>query len=229
MKMFSWKQIAVFSTAVAIIGAAVHYARKPPPSIPPPQAAPSKSKAKPPPDFSMVAERIQALAYRQPTPEELEEEKQYNRRQASGLAQDLDDPNPDKRLRAVEQLGAYPSAEAEDLFTQALVQDGDVRVREMAARTLDTLDEPSTHAIDALLQAIEDDAVEVQQASLLTLERWLTDEADKARQARIVDGLKQAARSNRLAEETKEYLQELLEQAETDAEEASGAAAPAGS
>jgi HEAT repeat protein len=229
MMMFSRKQIVILGTAAAIGAAIIHHALKPSHSFPP-QAVSQKSKAaKPPPDFSRVAERIQALAYRQPTPEELEEEKQYNREQASALAKDMDDPNPEKRLEAVEQLGAYPSTEAEDLLTLALVQDGDVRVREMAARTLDTLDEPSTHAIDALLQAIEDNAVEVQQASLLTLERWLTDEADKARPARIVRGLKQAAHSNRLAEETKEYLQDLLEQSETNAEGTSGSSAPAGS
>jgi len=219
MKKFSWKIITALGVAIVLVTAAIHHALKPPPSAPT-QATPLDSEAaKAPPDLSMLAERIQAMAYRQPTPEELEEEKQYNREKALALSDDQHDPDPNKRIVAVEQLGAYPSAEAEDLLIQALAQDGDASVRKMAAQTLDTLDNPSLRAIDALLQAIEDDAVEVQQASLLTLEKWLNDDADKARHARLVSALRHAARSQHLAEDSRQYLQELLEPLETDAEE----------
>lgn len=212
MKTVSWKLITALGVLTTLVAATVHHALKPSPNVPPLQTTPLKSKApKPPPDLSMLAERIQALAYRQPTPEELEEEIQYNRDEALALTSDVHDPDPDKRAVAVEQLGAYPSTESEDLLTQALAQDGDAGVRELAAQTLETLDKPSPRAIDALLQAIEDDTPEVQQASLLTLEKWLNDEADNARRAHIVRGLKHKARSFRLAKETRQYLRELLE------------------
>lgn len=213
MKTLSWKLIATLGMVIILVATTMHLALESPQSAPP-QVTPLKAKAaKLPRDFSLLAERIQTLAYRQPTAEELEEEQQYDREQALAATNDLHDPDPAKRSEAAEQLGAYPGAEAEELLTQALAQDGDAGVRKLAAQTLDTLDKPSNRAIDTLLQAIEDDTPEVQQASLLTLERWLNEGVNDDRNTRIVRGLKNVKDSRGLAKETRDYLQELLEQA----------------
>lgn len=214
MKPFPWKLLTLVGVLAAVVAIAIYHALNSLQIVLPPQTPTIESKAfKPPPNYSMLAERIETLAYREPTSEELKEEKQYNREKALALSSDLNDPDPHKRIGAVEQLAAYTSAEAEDLLTQVLAQDTDVNVRAMAAQTLDTMEKPSLATIDAVLQAIEDDAPEVQQASLLTLERWLNNEPGEAHRAHIVQGLKGKAQSKRLGKETREYLQELLRQA----------------
>lgn len=213
MNMLSWKRLTLVGMLALVLVATIHYA--PAPSRNTPAPAPTSistesESTKPPPDPNLLAERLEMLANFEPSPEEVEEKQQYNRKLAVEFSYSLNDPDPSKRVAAVEQLGAYPSPEAEDSLTQALNNDTDSNIRAIAARTLDTLDNPSPVAIDALIRAMEDYAPEVQHASLVTLEGFLSKQPSKDLRARIVRGLKDKSGSRNLTEETNEYLQELL-------------------
>ncbi|HWP00857.1 MAG TPA: HEAT repeat domain-containing protein [Methylococcus sp.] len=171
----------------------------------------SKSTAVPPPDYGLLAERLQALAQRQPTPEEWEEEREYNREQALALAPDLHDPSAEKRIETAEQLGAFPSEEAEVLLIETLAGDPDPDVRVAAVQSLENFEHLGDKAIAALLGALEDENEDVRMGTLTLLENLVSSEVQgSARYKKIVAGLKKKARSRNTPGETRRAIRAFL-------------------
>lgn len=165
-----------------------------------------------PPDYGLLAERLQALAQRQPTPEEWEQERQYNREQALALAPDLRDLDAEKRIEAVEQLGAFPSEEAEVLLVETLAGDPDPDVRVAAVQSLENFEPLRDETIAGLASALEDESEDVRMGALTLLEtRVLSEVRSSVRYHKIVAVLKKKAFSRRTPSATREAIRAFLE------------------
>lgn len=171
----------------------------------------SKSTAVSSPDYDLLAERLQALAHRQPTPEEWDEEREYNREQALALDPDLHDPSVEKCIETVEQLGAFPSEEAEVLLIETLAGDPDPDVRVAAVQSLEHFEHLGDETIAGLLGALEDENEDVRMGTLTMLENLVSTEVQgSARYKKIVAGLKKKARSRNTPVETRRAIRAFL-------------------
>ncbi|MFM8442621.1 MAG: HEAT repeat domain-containing protein [Methylococcus sp.] len=149
------------------------------------------------------------------SPEEMDDEQLEKDQvaQAMGL---LNSTNDEERIEAVEQLGAYPSAETEAALAQVLNTDANPEVRNAAALSLGAMDQPTDATIAALMTALEDQNEDVRFSALSTLEDFmLGQEENSQRYRQIKDGLAMKANSSNLPEDLKESINEVLKDQET--------------
>lgn len=130
----------------------------------------------------------------------------------------LHDPDPGKRVQAAEQLSAYQTAQSQAELVQALRGDAAAAVREAAAQSLVLFEEPAHETWSALLAALEDASPDVQSAAVATLETLLMQYDEKpSRVAWVRKAIKDSVTSRKLARDTREAMESMIEQWE-DAE-----------
>ena len=166
-------------------------AEKPPATKP---ASPS-----PPADEEMLA------------PEESAEDAELEREQISAAMTQLNSSNDEERIEAVEQLGAYPTPETEATLGQLLIADANAEVRNAAALSLGSLEEPSDATIAALMSALEDQNEDVRFSALSTLEDFMLGQEEGSKNyQRIHDGLAMKANSSSMPQELRDSIKEIL-------------------
>jgi len=149
-------------------------------------------------------------------PDEMANDDQIEKEQVTEAMTQLGSSNDEERIEAVEQLGAYPSPETEATLGQLLTTDANAEVRNAAALSLGSLDEPSDATIAALMSALEDQNEDVRFSALSTLEDFMLGlEEDAPNHQRIQDGLKLKAASRSVPEDLKESINEVLKDQET--------------
>jgi hypothetical protein len=149
------------------------------------------------------------------SPEEMDDEQLEKDQVAQAMAL-LNSTNDEERIEAVEQLGAYPSAETEAALAQILNTDANPEVRNAAALSLGAMDQPTDATIAALMTALEDQNEDVRFSALSTLEDFmLGQEENSPRYKQIKDGLAMKATSTGLPEDLKESINEVLKDQET--------------
>ena len=170
---------------------------------PKPEAAPSPKA----PPLSMDEDSL--------SPDEMADDDQIEKEQVAEAMTQLGSSNDEERIEAVEQLGAYPSPETEATLGQLLTTDANAEVRNAAALSLGSLDEPSDATIAALMSALEDQNEDVRFSALSTLEDFMLGlEEDAPNHQRIQDGLKLKAASRSVPEDLKESINEVLKDQE---------------
>ncbi|WP_348759924.1 HEAT repeat domain-containing protein [Candidatus Methylocalor cossyra] len=127
--------------------------------------------------------------------------------------QQLASSDPAQRVEGAEQLGAYPTKEAEDLLVQALASDTSAEVRSAAAQSLGYVEKPSDHTLSALLSALEDQDEDVRNSALSTLEDFLTasDEGSRRYQG-ILAGLRAKAAARSVPPDVREAINDILQE-----------------
>lgn len=177
---------------------------QPPPApkaqpVPPPaQAAPSPAPATPtPPPPETAAE---------------EDDEQIEKEQVNAALAQLASGDPAQRLEGAEQLGAYPTKEAEAALQQVLAGDSDPEVRNAAAQSLGYVEKPTEATLNGLFAALEDQSEDVRLSALSTLEDFLlgTEEGSK-RYKKILSGLQAKVDSRSVPEETRGAIRDILQ------------------
>ena len=149
-------------------------------------------------------------------PDEMVDDEQVEKEQIAEAMAQLNNSNQEERVEAVEQLGAYPNPETEATLGQLLTTDASPEVRNAAALSLGSLDEPSEATLAALMAALEDQNEDVRFSALSTLEDYLLgQEEDSPNYRRIKDGLRLKAGSRRVPDELKESINEVLRDQES--------------
>lgn len=175
------------------------------PSPPQPPATTAK-----PPDLQQLQQQAQ-----QPpalTPEQLEDDEQTDEEQVAAAKAWLQSEDRQQRIDGAEQLGAYPTPEAETLLTQTLLNDADAEVRSTAAQSLGAFDELTPGAVEALLSSLEDQSEDVRVDSLSTLEDILSRfEEGSNKEKRMLATLKRKAATRSVPEDTRTAIKEILE------------------
>lgn len=162
------------------------------------------------PDLRELAGRLGAGAA-PPTPEQIAEEQRIEREQVAAALASLRGADADERVSGAQQLGAYPTREAEQGLAEALAGDKSGAVRAAAAQSLAFVKEPRPRGVKTLLGAVLDSDPEVRAAAIDTLQGYLNGldpESQAFRQIR--KGLAGLARSGRLDRDTRATLRELL-------------------
>jgi hypothetical protein len=168
---------------------------------------PAATAATPPPPPS--AEDLLA-------PDEMVDDEQVEKEQIAEAMAQLNNSNQEERVEAVEQLGAYPNPETEATLGQLLTTDASPEVRNAAALSLGSLDEPTEATVAALMAALEDQNEDVRFSALSTLEDYLLgQEEDSPNYRRIKDGLRLKAGSRSVPDELKESINEVLRDQES--------------
>jgi HEAT repeat protein len=145
------------------------------------------------------------------TPEQIAEDRRIDAEQVAEAAKALASPDAERRLGAVQQLGAYPTAEAEKMLVSALAKDRAEEVRAEAARSLALVKEPAPRTIEALLAAATGKSPDNRDAALETLQGYLGRlEADSAAFKKILRSLQGLARSGKLDPESRQALRDWL-------------------
>lgn len=149
-------------------------------------------------------------------PDEIVDDEQVEKEQIAEAMAQLNNSNQEERVEAVEQLGAYPNPETEATLGQLLTTDASPEVRNAAALSLGSLDEPSEATLAALMAALEDQNEDVRFSALSTLEDYLLgQEEDSPNYRRIKDGLRLKAGSRSVPDELKESINEVLRDQES--------------
>ncbi|MDD2758891.1 MAG: hypothetical protein PHH11_01215 [Methylomonas sp.] len=164
----------------------------------------------PPPDLRLLYDQAQQSPPGL-TIENLQEEEHIFNEQVATARQWLDDKDTRRRIAGAEQLGAYPTAEAEIALNDALIFDSEAKVRAAAALSLAgflPLDEMS---IKNLLAALGDSSQDVQLNALHTLNRYLLkQEANTLAYQQLISALTQKAKAKELTGTTRQSLEGLL-------------------
>lgn len=170
-----------------------------PPAVRPP--APEPLKAQPAPQVAPKALPIEE-------DEVLSEKEQVD----AALAQ-LRSADAEQRIDGAEQLGAYPTREAEQALAQTLMADSDAEVRNTAAQSLGYVEKPTEATLTALFSALEDANEEVRGSALSTLEDvMLGSEEGSKLYGRIQAGLKAKIDARSVPEDTRAGIREILEE-----------------
>lgn len=159
-----------------------------------------------------VASLVERLTMPIPlTIEQIMEEQRMEKEQVNTALDWLNSADPKQRIVGAEQLGAYPTAEAEKALADALNKDDDSEVRVAAATSLANFLEPGAAAIRGLLSVLLNPSEDVRDAALGTLDIYLqTLDADSARHRQIITGLRKLAKSPHLDRATRDNLRDLL-------------------
>lgn len=149
------------------------------------------------------------------TPEESEVEAEDDlteREQVEAALTQLGSTEVEQRIEGAEQLGAYPTKEAEQALTQVLTGDSSAEVRNAAAQSLGYVEKPTDTTIAALFGALEDQSDEVRGSALSTLEDFmLGSEEGSKRYKKVLAGLKLKLDSRSVPEDTRNAIREILE------------------
>lgn len=169
----------------------------------PSKPADTSVKELPPPPVSPDEEVL--------APDEMAEDEQLEKEQIAAAMAQLNGSNQEERVEAVEQLGSYPNAETETTLSQLLIADPNAEVRNAAALSLGSLDEPSDATVAALLSALEDASEDVRFSALSTLEDYLLgQEEDSPNYRRIHEGLSARVTARNLSEDLRDAITEIL-------------------
>jgi hypothetical protein len=176
-------------------------------------ASPQSSSVKPAPPS--VSPQSPAQATRQPSPaapDPIEDEERTEKEQVDAALAQLNSPDAAERADAAEQLGAYPTREAETALVQVLGSDSEAEVRNAAAQSLGYVEKPSEAALNALFAALEDQNEDVRLSAVSTLEDFLLgSEEGSKRYMKIMAGLEAKAAAHSVPQETREVIREVLE------------------
>lgn len=174
--------------------------------LPPPPPPP----VKPPVDLQTLSESAQNPPPL--TPEQIEDDEQDEKAQVDAALAQLSSNDPAERIEGADQLGAYPTKEAEAALTQAVTSDPEADVRNAAAQSLGYVEKPSEATIIALLGVLEDPDEDVRLSALSTLEDFLaSSEEGSKRYKKVLAGLKAKATARSVPEETREAIGEVLQ------------------
>ena len=123
----------------------------------------------------------------------------------------LTSPTETERVEAVEQLGAYPNPQTEVTLTQILAGDASADVRNAAALSLGSLENPSPATISTLMGALKDSSEDVRYSSLSTLEDFLlSQEENSPLYVNIRNGLEALGQTAGMPEDLKDSISEVL-------------------
>lgn len=205
--------VVVLATAV-IMGAVTYYGAASRPS----NLSPSSSASPLPSNAGVVADGILAELPPLETVDEPIDEDNLKAAEAEieaeAIAQ-LKSLEPSLRAEAAAQLASSQTPRSAKELAHALRGDPAAEVREAAAQTLMLFHQPPKAVWDALLAGLEDKSSEVQAASMDTLQALLLEYDDASPAVRRVrQALKTAMQSPKLAGETRESLQTLMDQFE---------------
>lgn len=199
----SLKRISLLILTILSLAAAVALIRgsfSPPPRETPADADQDSARNKQPPTPPVNLPALAQTAQNPPplTPEQIEDDEQTEKEQADAALAQLNSADTEQRIEGAEQLGAFPTKEAELALAQTLIGDSEADVRNAAAQSLGYVEKPTDDTIATLLAALEDPNEDVRASALSTLEDFLagTDEGTK-RYKKVLAGLqaKAAARS----------------------------------
>jgi HEAT repeat protein len=203
--------VILIPMVVAASGAAFFLAGSPPEPVEPRQT-PKPVATKPPAAAIPHREEIMAQTQQPPTDEELEEETRLDAEQVLDAAQSLKDPDPEKRIEGIEQLGAYPTPESEEQLMVSLRGDPSAEVRSAAADALGNFDRLGEPALSTLFEALKDRSEDVQASALDTLQAQIEESPAGSKQYRKLLGiLKKMAGDKTLGEETRRSIREFLQ------------------
>jgi hypothetical protein len=190
-----------------------------PPAAPSPSAEAARSGDRPPlaapvppgagPDLRALAGRLGGGGALSPAQQA--DDRRVEAEQVADALRELASARPEDRLGAVQQLGAYPNAQAERKLAEVLTRDPAPEVRAAAAQSLALVNGPTGRSIDALLAALRHPEAGVREAALDTLQGYASRlAADSAGFKRVLRGLEELARSNALDRNTREELKDWL-------------------
>lgn len=141
-----------------------------------------------------------------------EDDAQIEKEQVDAALAQLSSPEVAQRVEGAEQLGAYPTKEAEQALTQALIGDSEAEVRNTAAQSLGYVEKPTEATLSALFGALEDQNEDVRGSALSTLEDFmLGSEEGSKRYKKIQSGLQSKVDSRSVPEDTRTAIREILE------------------
>ena len=141
-----------------------------------------------------------------------EEETESEREEINMALAEMGSAEVERRVEAAEQLGAYPTTEAELALIQALTSDSSAEVRSAAAQSLGYVENPSDAALEGLFSALDDQIGDVRESALSALEDFLlgSDEGSE-RYKRVREGLRLKMESRSVAANTRRSIREILE------------------
>lgn len=147
-----------------------------------------------------------------PGSEELSpEDAEVEREQIQEAMKLLSSPTETERVEAVEQLGAYPNPQTEVTLTQILAGDSSADVRNAAALSLGSLENPSPATISTLMGGLKDASEDVRYSALSTLEDFLlSQEENTPLYINIRNGLEAMSQTGGMPEDLKESIAEVL-------------------
>jgi len=146
-----------------------------------------------------------------PAPEQQAEERRAAAEQVKLARTWLKSTSVQSRIDGADQLGAYPTAEAEKALIDHLRSDPSPEVRVAAANSLGFFNAPSEAATQALVRALEDHHADVGAAALSTVQIVLQSLGnDSVRARQLLKHIRQAARSRKMDSEIREQVQSLL-------------------
>jgi HEAT repeat protein len=190
---------------------------------PPPPATPAPGKpATPPVEDRPVPPTPGADALQTPeafdNPEDLEDDAQIEQEQINSALSQLASPDVAQRVEGAEQLGAYPTKEAEAALLQALASDSEPEVRSAAAQSLGYVEKPTEGTIGGLVSALEDSNDDVRLNALSTLEDFLlSSEENSKRYKKILGALKARADSRSVPQDTRDAIRDILQDLQSTA------------
>ena len=163
------------------------------------------------PDLKALASRMDLSGAALPSAASIAEDRRVVGEQVASALTWLESVEVKRRIEGAEQLGAYPTADAERALIAHLRNDPSPEVRIAAANSLGFFNAPSEAATLALVRALEDHHADVSAAALSTVEIVLkAAEADPVRARQLHKYIRQAARSRKMDPEILEQVQSLL-------------------
>ena len=123
----------------------------------------------------------------------------------------IDSSKEADRLEGVEMLGAYPTIDSEALLTKLLLNDTSSQVRNAAALSLGSVEEPLDSTIHDLLTALEDESEDVGLNALSILENYRLGLEETSDRYQIVRSqLTAKAASNQLTQNIRDTINQVL-------------------
>lgn len=185
---------------------------EPEPSATPAPAAQAMPEAAPAPAALPHADEIVGQANQPLTPEQEEEDEQTDAELVLEALESMKSNDPEERIAGVEQLAAFPTAEAEQQLVVTLAGDPNADVRSAAAQSLGQFESPSDATMSALYKALEDQNEDVQGSALDAIESIASDlESDSPRFKKILAELKQRKGTKAVKAEIRKSIGEFLE------------------
>lgn len=139
------------------------------------------------------------------------DEEQTEKDQVQAALKQINSPDPKQRVEGAEQLGAYPTKDAEIALQQLLSSDTDAEVRNTAAQSLGYVDKPTVSTLEGLLSALEDQNEDVRLSALSTLEDFMLSTEEGSKQYnKILIGLKSQANARSVPEDTRQAIHDII-------------------
>jgi HEAT repeat protein len=184
----------------------------PPTSPQPGTGAPATPLAQPPVAVNPDAPDEGIQSPEAMSPEDLEDDAQIEQEQVNAALAQLSSAETAQRIEGAEQLGAYPTKEAEAALLQALGSDSEPEVRSAAAQSLGYVEKPTDGTINGLVAALEDQNEDVRLNALSTLEDFLLgSEETSKRYKKILSSLKSKGDARSVPQDTRDAIRDILQ------------------